>query len=195
MEKLPAPLRMTALVLWGLTMVHGKKNSDHGSIVVIPPTLVLLMGQMHALAFHLPAMWSTRVHAASCMRLTEHILYYGVLQSVVMELGMLCLSAWWPFASGSSCKVLVACYCGWYYAWSVSRLTLTVQKTGTLAPHMLILSMLLYATVTIPYYLYHQPPYEQQETMRNSTHHLVAWSIADACHYIMISLVIFGFKS
>ena len=188
-EKLPTPIRIVVLlvissVVYILNNAQTKRERIPHHTDNIPGAFIMLMGQAHALAFHIPSMWSTRLHAASCLQLTEHIFYYGILQSVVIEASVFCLVLW-RLQQGTTSS-LIACYCGWYYAWSVSQMTLAKRKTGTLAPYMLVLSMVLYACITIPYYFYYQYDYDGSKSKEDhALNHLVAWSVADMCHYAM----------
>jgi hypothetical protein len=128
------------------------------------PIALIIAAQVHVLVFHAPSLWSARVHRPTCLELTEYIFYYGILQSAAVET----VSHVAPQAAG-----LTACYCGLYYAWSVSKKVLQKLHAGTLAPYTIVLSLLLYCAVTMPY-LY-----------QSGTEHLLAWTVADGCHYAM----------
>ena len=157
---LPAPLRIAAALA-----LAWLPSSD----TKLPVITVLLAAQAHALAFHAPALWSTRVHRSSCLLLTERILYYGVMQCVVMQ-----LLGWLQ----PQLKLhMTACYCSLYYAWDVGKITLAHQR-GTLAPLCLVGSLVLFTCITLPYF-----HYRCGAGANGPAEHLLAWTIADACHF------------
>jgi hypothetical protein len=157
---------MRILIMSAWSMMH---TPGGGIVLGAPPIALIGAVQAHVLAFHAPSMWSTRVHRQTCLELTEYIMYYGLLQSVAVE----CMSQMQTGAAG-----LTACYCGMYYAWDVSRQILNKQA-GTLAPYTILLSLVLYCVVTIPYLNGGIPG------GASAGDHLLAWIVADTCYYVM----------
>jgi hypothetical protein len=158
---LPAPLRIAAAIALAWLPALDTK---------LPAVTVLLAAQAHALALHAPSLWSSRVHRSSCLLLTERILYYCVMQCVVVQ-----AVAW--FRPQLELH-MTACYCSLYYAWDIGRLTLAHQR-GTLAPFCLIGSLLLFACLTLPYF-----HHRCGAGTNGATEHLLAWTIADSCHFV-----------
>ena len=157
---LPAPLRIAAIL--ALTYLP---TSD----TKLPVVTLLLLAQAHALAFHAPALWSARVHRNSCLLITERILYYGVMQSIVVQT----LRWLQPHLE----LHMTACYCSLYYVWDVATITLKHQR-GTLAPLCLVTSLALFVTVTLPAFHHYCGA-----VVNGPVEHLLAWTVADACHF------------
>ena len=166
---LPTPIRLLAMSAWSI--MH-----DPAAAITTPriaPMLLILVAQVHALAFHAPSLWSSRVHRQTCVSLTEYIFYYGLLQAVVIE----CM-----VQAQTGAASLAACYCGLYYAWGVGERVLGRQQKGTLAPYTVVLSLVLYSCITIP--SLHGLP-----ASASAADHLLAWTVADGCHYAMLLLL------
>jgi hypothetical protein len=158
---LPTPLRiMGAVILSAMRLTTAHEE--------MPAIVLVLVGQAHALAFHAPSTWSPRVHRQSCTQLTEHILYYGAVQILLIE----------SLAVAGSGAELAACYCGLYYAWSVCKHALAMPHS-TLAPYCIVLSLVVYALLIVPAFHYHYGKATSGDT------HLLAWTVADVSHYTM----------
>ena len=170
----PARILLGALMTW-----NPPSSSPLGGGIVVAPVLA---AQAHALAFHAPAMWSARVHRQSCLQLTEHILYYGLLQ-----IGVIAVLAYWNLGSPH----MNACYCGIYYAWDIGKHALAAPS-GTLSAWGLVGSLVAYALVTLPYYHHHygQPAYTTNNDSAAGDAHLLAWTVADACCYVTSWLIV-----
>lgn len=168
---LPTPIRVVAMLT--LLFFTTKFRMSNATTTADGAGLLVLAAQVHALAFHAPSLWSSRVHKQSCLLLTEHILYYGALQIVVIEVILRMLLQ-------PANLQIIACYCGLNYAWSIGKLA--VVGGGTLAPYGVMFSLLVYVGVTIPYYLYYYYDFHGggEDASRQ---HLLAWTVADCCHY------------
>ena len=178
---LPTPVRVLLLLIsTANTMTsppppEAASSSFEAPPLLLPAIVMVLAAQVHALAFHAPSMWSSRLHQQSCLRLTEHIFYYGLLQIVMIEV----LSRWFSLNLH-----MTACYCSLYYVWSVGERVLS-EPASTLSPYGVILSLLMYGGLTLPYLYYYYYYYSHSEDG-----HLMAWTIADICHYAFTLLLL-----
>lgn len=141
------------------------------------PSHLPLLGQIHALAVHIPAMWSDRVLQRHSVILTEHIIYHGLLHVAALEM------LWQNLSHPSAMAWIVAVYCALYYSWDIAQCARTLRNC-TLSATALLLSMLLFAGGTVPYvwWLAATPPPPHLHILEG---HCGGWLVADLVDYSM----------
>ena len=189
----PPPVR----ILFALLLLLGSSSSSNGrgsSSPVLWPGFIIILGQIHALAFHAPSilMMSTNKHInpQDCLRLTEHIMYYGLLQIAAIELLLLMTPPPQIMMDHEpTTTTTTACYCGLYYAWSIAQHALSLNKKCTLSSWGLSACIAFYVIITIPYCFHHHQHNNKNENdavllHKHAWNNLVAWSVAEMCHYV-----------
>ena len=149
-----------------------------------PQTAILLSlmvgGHIQALAFHVPAMWSPRVHRRDCMHLMEHMILYALVHALALLV----------FAHQKTIlAAMVVAHCSFYFAWSTVGKMKTCAR-GCIVPWALHVSMLVHMVVIIPAaYVLAQvrtPPHHETPFYADSNlwlQHTLAWFTAEVCHY------------
>ena len=135
----PVPLRLAlTYLLTSTTYIH----TYLPRLLPATPLLVVLLGLAHALAVHLPALWSTQVNRRNSISLLEHIVYLSVLEAAVL-MGM----QWWRL--DASILWATAAYCALNFGWHMSAV-LDVLPNSTLSASCLRASLVVYCLVACP---------------------------------------------
>jgi hypothetical protein len=184
MEGAPTPpwrILFTLALMWQDTQI-ADTDSPPSKIILIG---LMIAGHAHALAFQLPAIWSARVHRRDCMQLIEHMLLYAIVHAIALVA---------IIHQGGGVAATGTAHCCFYFAWSVLE-RLSTWSQGTLVAWALRGSMLAYLCLTLPvgYFLAHS--LDVHEWLQTKGHpwdiqppallrHLLAWIVADVCHYV-----------
>lgn len=134
------PVWLAVLLLLGLGTMKAELKCVPLSFALQPQALPLV-GLLHGMVMHLPAMWSNTVHASRAIELFERMVYSHLLHLVVLT--SLQWNAPWIESTG---VWTMAVYCQMQAAWSVCRAARVPR--ATLSSGLLQLSMVASATVS-----------------------------------------------